>query len=79
MSSFPGGEKSLEGKHKLSKDKAKDDSMGQCSSTLPTWVSGDSLGGMERDPIASYGFERMTLVCVGRVGGIHRMEVKEPT
>lgn len=35
--------------------------------------------GMERDPIASYGFERMTLVCVGRVGGIHRMEVKEPT
>lgn len=33
---------------------------------------------MERDPIASYGFGRMTLVCVGRVGGIHRMEVKEP-
>lgn len=51
MSSFPDEEKNLEGKHKLSQDKAKGDSMGQSSSTLPRWVSGGSLGKWKGIPL----------------------------
>lgn len=57
MGSFPDEKKSLEGNHKLLQDKAKGDSMGQSSSTLPRWVSGGSLGKRKGIPLPHMALE----------------------